>query len=98
MKRMIVAAVAAVLLALASGTAMADSSSKSVFPRYEDPWRNWGKPHPKQPHVNPPQAYHYHHYYVWVQGYWWWSGTHWVWIPGYWRAAPLTRAGLVQYF
>lgn len=87
MKRMIVAAVAAALLGLTSGTAMADSSNKSVFPKYEDPWRNWGKPHVKHHHhIQPPQTIHYHHHYVWVQGYWWWNGAYWVWIPGYWRA------------
>jgi hypothetical protein len=86
-KRTIVTAVAVALLTLTSGTASADWSSKTApargaFPKYEDPWQHWGKPHPKPSYVDPPQSYHH---YVWVQGYWWWNGVQWVWVPGYWR-------------
>lgn len=58
----------------------------SVFPRFVDPWRQWGVPrhsHHVFPHrsstifVTPAQP-------VWVQGFWGWNGFQWVWVPGYW--------------
>jgi hypothetical protein len=86
MKRMIVSAVAAAFFAFASGTATAEATSKTAFPRQEDPWQQWGKPHPKPPVVYaPPQTYYVHHYYVWVPAQWWWDGAQWVLVPGYWR-------------
>jgi len=86
MKRMMVAAMVAAVLALTGGTAMADWSAKSAFPKSEDPWRNWGKPHPNHHQVHPPRDYYVYPYYVWVPAYWWWNGTAWVLVPGYWRA------------
>ena len=85
-KRMMVTAVAMALLALASGTGSAEMSNNSApqreaFPKYEDPWRHWGKPRPDPVYVHPSYP---NHYFVWVQGYWWWSGEQWVWVPGYW--------------
>jgi hypothetical protein len=86
MKRTIVATMALALLVLTSGTASADwSSEHGAFPRPEDPWQNWGKPHPTPPHVHPSHPYHVNHYYVWVPAYSWWDGTQWVLVPGYWR-------------
>jgi WXXGXW repeat (2 copies) len=85
--RIVVTAMAVALLALTSGIASTEWSNDSAashgaFPKYEDPWQHWGKPRHKPLYVNPSYP---NHYFVWVEGYWWWNGEQWLWVPGYWR-------------
>lgn len=91
MKLMVVSAVVVALLALASGYAVADISRSrphgpSAFPRYDDPWQYWGRPHPRHDHPRPhPPRFQVPHSYVWIPAQWSWNGWHWVWVPGHWR-------------
>jgi hypothetical protein len=85
---LIVGATVAVLLA-ASGSATASWERRegpSAFPRYKDPWANWGRQQPGYEHPRRhSHRYYVPHRYVWIPGQWWWNGWQWTWIPGHWH-------------
>lgn len=76
-------------------TALLGLSAGSVacFPSYAElAWIAHAESAPPAPLVEiiPPAPYPD---YVWINGYWWWSGSSYVWIRGHWSAPP--RIGLV---
>jgi hypothetical protein len=52
--------------------------------RDRDDWRWDGRQWRRGPWGGPPVYRHYGGY-VWIPGYWSWTGYNWVWVPGYWR-------------
>jgi hypothetical protein len=80
--------------AAGAAPAWAWSGTPSVFPRQEDPWRNWP---PRDGHFRG-DFHHGGHFRGHdgrnvivvpggprvVPGYWAWNGYGWMWVPAYW--------------